>query len=123
MIMSAPWKINVDEALERAKPWATMCGSCDLGLPMKCTCAQGDPRPIVAELINVVTQLQAETKTAEKVAADDRDDFINKIMSGMPDSWDDDAAAEHIVIEYVRALEKRVVDAGGTLERWTGGDA
>lgn len=53
------YEIDVDEALKRAEPWGTPCGSCDYGMPVSCTCAQGDPRIVVAELINVINQLRA----------------------------------------------------------------
>jgi len=48
----------------------------------------------------------------------DHQEFVNKILEQAPDSWDDDAAADHIAVEYVRELERRVLAAGGTLERW-----
>lgn len=45
-------------------------------------------------------------------------DFVNQILLATPDSWDDDAAATHIAVEYVRELERRVLAGGGSLERW-----
>ena len=46
------------------------------------------------------------------------DDMIERLMSGMPQSWDGDDAAEHICVEYVREIERRLVALGGSLERW-----
>jgi hypothetical protein len=38
-------------------------------------------------------------------------------MAGMPESWDDDAAAESICVDYVREIERRLLALGGSLER------
>jgi hypothetical protein len=46
------------------------------------------------------------------------DEFINELLRNAPESWDDDASAEHVAVEYVRALEERVTQLGGTLEKW-----
>lgn len=48
------------------------------------------------------------------------DDLINRVMSGMPESWDGDSAPESLVVEYVRELERRVTALGGNLERYEG---
>lgn len=48
---------------------------------------------------------------------EDPDDLINKLMSGMPDSWDGDEAAESLVVSYVREIERRLMAAGGSLAR------
>ena len=46
------------------------------------------------------------------------DDLINDLMLQMPDSWDGDEAAETLVVQYVREIERRLLAAGGSLERW-----
>lgn len=48
----------------------------------------------------------------------DEYDAIDDILSGAPESWDCDEAAESIAVDYVRELERRVLASGGTLERW-----
>jgi hypothetical protein len=51
--------------LDVIRPWFTLCGPCDAGLPMACTCPQGDPRPIVAKLVAEVERLRAD-RTVER---------------------------------------------------------
>lgn len=46
--------------------WATQCGSCDAGLPMGCTCSQGDPRPVVARLLGEIDRLRTASGTEEE---------------------------------------------------------
>lgn len=48
----------------------------------------------------------------------DHDAFVEELMKNMPDSWDDDSSAESLCIEYVRQLEFRLDEAGGSLERY-----
>jgi hypothetical protein len=31
--------------------WLNQCGSCDVGLPMDCTCPPGDPRAVILALV------------------------------------------------------------------------
>jgi hypothetical protein len=45
-------------------------------------------------------------------------EFVNEVLKNAPESWDQDVAAESIALDYVRALEERVVQMGGTTERW-----
>lgn len=45
-------------------------------------------------------------------------EFINELLTNTPESWDYDAAAEGIVIDYLHELERRVKVLGGTLERF-----
>jgi hypothetical protein len=45
------------------------------------------------------------------------DDLIEKLMSGMPDSWNGDDSAEPCCVDYVREIERRLIAAGGSLER------
>ncbi len=42
------------EAVKDALPWMQQCGSCDAGLPMGCTCPQGDPRVVISRLVAVI---------------------------------------------------------------------
>lgn len=50
--------------------------------------------------------------------ADGEDWFVNEILKGAPESWDDDAPAEHTAITYVRELERRLDAAGISRNRW-----
>jgi hypothetical protein len=34
--------------------WLQQCGPCDGGLPMECSCPAGDPRPVIALLVDAV---------------------------------------------------------------------
>lgn len=42
-------------------------------------------------------------------------DLSNEIAAGVPESWDDDGFE---VVGYVREIERRLVAAGGSIERW-----
>ncbi|WP_045740762.1 hypothetical protein [Actinoplanes rectilineatus] len=46
--------------------------------------------------------------------------LIDDLMSGMPESWDSDYAPAHLVVAYVRELERRVTALGGNLEWYPG---
>lgn len=37
-----------------------LCGSCDAGIPSKCTCSDRDFRPVMLELVREVERLHAE---------------------------------------------------------------
>lgn len=43
--------------------------------------------------------------------------LMRALVRGMPQSWDYDDAEERIVVDYVREIERRLVAAGGSLER------
>lgn len=55
--------MNVD--LNAAKQWLNSCGSCDAGLPMKCTCPEGDPRGIILDLFNEVVYLRKKLEESK----------------------------------------------------------
>jgi len=38
--------------MQEFKPWLELCGNCDAGLPMNCTCPTGDYRSVILELCN-----------------------------------------------------------------------
>jgi hypothetical protein len=42
---------------------------------------------------------------------------IAAVQDGMPESWDGDAAAESLIVDYVREIERRLIALGGSLER------
>ena len=44
------------EAIRRK--WLSQCGSCDAGLPMSCTCPDGDPRGVILELVHKLEKIQ-----------------------------------------------------------------
>lgn len=39
--------------------WLELCGYCDVGLPMGCTCPSGDYRPVMFSLVAEVERLKA----------------------------------------------------------------
>lgn len=47
-----------EELREIGARWATPCGSCDYGLAYACTCPTGDPRPVVARLLEEIDRLR-----------------------------------------------------------------
>lgn len=48
-----------DDLLKRAEPWIAVCGTCDLGMPVLCTCQTDDYRPVMAELYNEIVALRS----------------------------------------------------------------
>jgi hypothetical protein len=57
-------------------------------------------------------------KSAEWWTAKKHQEFVDELLRNAPESWDDDDAAEAVAVSYVRALEERVQQLGGTTERW-----
>lgn len=45
------------------------------------------------------------------------DSLINNLMMGIPSSWDGEDSPESICLEYVRAIEWRLLALGGSLEK------
>jgi hypothetical protein len=45
-------------------------------------------------------------------------ELIDELLKNVPESWDGDDSPDSIIVAYVRALEERVRQLGGTLERW-----
>lgn len=59
----------------RAEAFLVQCGPCDGGLPMMCACNDGDPRPVIADLLDALaresaaaTRARAEGAAAEREA-------------------------------------------------------
>lgn len=46
--------------LVEVAPWLELCGSCDAGLPQSCTCPAGDPRVVIAALVDEIVMLRRE---------------------------------------------------------------
>lgn len=44
--------------LVEVAPWLELCGSCDAGLPQSCTCPAGDPRLVIAALVDEIVALR-----------------------------------------------------------------
>lgn len=58
--------LDLDELTER---WLKVCGYCDAGLPMGCSCCADDPRPAMRELIAAARerdQLRAEIESQKR---------------------------------------------------------
>jgi hypothetical protein len=50
---------------------------------------------------------------------DNYDDLIEQLQSNIPESWGaSEGSAESICIDYMREIERRLIDLGGSLERW-----
>lgn len=62
-------------------------------------------------------------RPADEEEAYPHQQFVNDLLENAPESWDGEDAAESIAVAYVRALEERVVQLGGTTERWPDDDA
>ena len=41
-----------------ADEWLQPCGNCDAGFPTPCTCATGDPRPVILGLVQEIERLR-----------------------------------------------------------------
>lgn len=50
--------------------WLNVCGSCDAGLPMACSCPAGDPRGVIAALVALVERRTSE-RDALRAAVED----------------------------------------------------
>src|SRR5262245_60291478 len=48
--------------------WLRQCGHCDAGLAMSCTCPEGDPRNVIASLVDEIKRLRATPSAALKDA-------------------------------------------------------
>lgn len=59
---------------------------------------------------------RAEAKLRE--CRRDHDEFVNEVLALAPEAWDQDAAAEHIAVEFVRHLVDEVERLGGQLYPW-----
>lgn len=47
------------------------------------------------------------------------DDLLEELMRNIPQEWEaSEGAAESIVVDYVREIERRLLALGGSLERW-----
>lgn len=47
------------------------------------------------------------------------DTLIEDLMRNIPEGWgSSEGSAESIVVDYVREIERRLLAAGGSLERW-----
>lgn len=40
-----------------ARKWLSLCGACDAGLPMGCTCTGDDPRGLIQEMVSHLYQI------------------------------------------------------------------
>lgn len=56
--------LNITEA----RKWLEMCGSCDAGLPMSCTCPPGDIRTVLQEALAEVEQLRKHSITLNSIS-------------------------------------------------------
>ncbi|MFD6565478.1 hypothetical protein [Micromonospora profundi] len=46
--------------LAEVAPWMELCGHCDAGLPQSCTCPPGDPRVMIAALVDEIVRQRQE---------------------------------------------------------------
>jgi hypothetical protein len=51
-----------EDVLVQAAPFLELCGSCDAGLPMNCTCPSEDYRPVMLELVREIERLRARAE-------------------------------------------------------------
>lgn len=50
--------MNLEDVREQ---WLNLCGSCDAGLAMNCTCPAEDPRTVIAKLVREVEAARERT--------------------------------------------------------------
>lgn len=48
--------------LDAIEPWLRLCGTCDAGLPVACTCQHGDYRRPMLALVREVKRLRKENE-------------------------------------------------------------
>ena len=46
------------DALARARPFLNQCGSCDIGLPVTCTCPPGNYKSVMLDLVREIERLR-----------------------------------------------------------------
>ncbi|MEU0078445.1 hypothetical protein ABZY58_11160 [Micromonospora tulbaghiae] len=56
----APADVPLD--LVEVAPWLEQCGHCDAGLPQACTCPPGDPRAVIALLVDEIVMLRGQPR-------------------------------------------------------------
>ena len=66
----------VDDLLAQAEPWTKQCGPCDAGLPMGCSCPDGDPRVVVSALVNHLEQQRTAVRRWVKDTAYSPHDIV-----------------------------------------------
>lgn len=49
--------------------WLHLCGLCDAGVQMECTCPKGDVRPVVSALCEEIEQLRPAIEAAQRWAS------------------------------------------------------
>ncbi len=67
-LRAAYFAITADSAptppldLAEVAPWMELCGHCDAGLPQSCTCPSGDPRVVIAALVDEIVKQRQEAQ-------------------------------------------------------------
>ena len=106
--------------LDDIKPWLNICGGCDAGLPMSCTCPDGDPRPVMARLVAEIERQRGEL--AEVTRQRDEARAERDAMTEVADRNKRDyirAVAERTEARAELAAMRRVVDTAprGRIDR------
>ncbi len=52
-------RARVKKAVSALKDLLVVCGSCDAGLPMRCTCPEGDPRALILRVVQDLEPVNA----------------------------------------------------------------
>lgn len=70
-----------DEQIAAFDAWLEMCGHCDGGLPMSCTCPGGDYRNPLFELRNLLLAERNRADVAEAAHTDCMRDFTREAQA------------------------------------------
>lgn len=76
------------------RKWLHLCGSCDAGLPMDCTCTGDDPR---AEILRLVNHLEDLYNNYDLLLCSTMGEAMERLESGQRI-----ASAAKDLVEYVR---------------------
>lgn len=98
---------GIDTAAIRAE-WLRQCGSCDADLPMACSCAKGDHRPVIDRLCDALDRQQEETARLRV----DRGEALDAHMEAIQQR--DDARGLAAALEAELARVRDAVNIGAT---------
>lgn len=90
--------------LASVRPWLAQCGHCDAGLPMDCTCPQGDPRTVIAQLVVEVKRLRAAARRAQREHIETlrrADDAARRELRTFAQKLREDAADPSLMAEWL----------------------
>lgn len=91
---------GIEQRAKDAERHVSLCGPCDGGLPMACTCATVDPRETISEMITLTRAQNA----ALRAVLDLHNLRPRPAWTGDPDDWCSQCDGQAYPCETVRAI-------------------